>query len=74
MTRSVMILVGTKKGAYRFKSGASREDFLTGLKLKNPPNLPLHILVDPSSKVRCVIDGAVEESDYASAAAIVAKK
>jgi thiol-disulfide isomerase/thioredoxin len=65
---------GGVRSSLWLKSGASREDFLTGLKLKNPPNLPLHILVDPSSKVRCVIDGAVEESDYASAAAIVAKK
>jgi thiol-disulfide isomerase/thioredoxin len=65
---------GGVRSSLWLKSGAPREDFLGGLKLKNPPNLPVHILVDPSSKVRCVIDGAIEESDYASAAAIVAKK
>jgi thiol-disulfide isomerase/thioredoxin len=65
---------GGVRSSLWLKSGAPREDFLTGLKLKNPPNLPLHVLVDPASKVRCVIDGAVEESDFASASAILAKK
>jgi thiol-disulfide isomerase/thioredoxin len=48
-----------------------RDTWLTALKLKNPPDLPAHVLVDPSGKVRCVVGGAVEESDFAALASIV---
>ncbi len=56
------------------KSGPIRDAFLGGLKIKDSPELPEHVLVDPSGKVRCVIEGAVDDGDYAQAAAIVAKK
>lgn len=48
-----------------------RESWLSALKMKNPPDLPAHVLVDPAGKVRCIVNGAVEESDFASIASIV---
>ena len=46
MTRSVMVLVGTKKGAYRFKSGASRERWrMVGQDFAGQP--VYHVAFDP---------------------------
>ena len=35
------------------------------------PDLPVHVLVDPKGQVRCVVRGAIEESDLASVKSIV---
>ena len=39
--------------------------------MKSAPELPEHALVDPSGRVRCFIEGAVEDGDYAEIAALV---
>jgi len=41
-----------------------RDSWLASMKMKNPPELPEHALVDPTGRVRCVIDGALEDADY----------
>jgi thiol-disulfide isomerase/thioredoxin len=48
-----------------------RDAWLSALHMKNPPDLPAHVLVDPSGAVRCIVGGAVEEADFAAIAAIV---
>lgn len=51
--------------------GKARASFLGGLNMKESPDLPAHVLVDPSGKVRCIAGGAVEDSDFSTIAAIV---
>jgi thiol-disulfide isomerase/thioredoxin len=53
--------------------GAKRSALLAGLRMKSAPELPEQALVDPSGHVRCFIEGAVEDGDYAEIAAIVAQ-
>jgi len=45
------------------KDDHAREKWLAEMQIKNPPNLPVQVLVDPQGKVRCVSQGAVEEGD-----------
>jgi len=62
------------RSALWLKSGAMRDGFLGAMKMKNPPNLPEHALIDPSGKVRCVIEGAVEDQDFAQVSAVLARR
>jgi thiol-disulfide isomerase/thioredoxin len=59
------------RGALWLQPGKGRTTWLTALRLKDPPELPAHVLVDPSGKVRCVVGGAVDEADLPAIAAIV---
>jgi hypothetical protein len=43
---------------------------MKSLRMTNP-ELPQHALVDPDGRVRCFIEGAVEDADYAEIAALV---
>ena len=54
--------------------GKARSQFLKELSLKDPPELPVHVLVDPTGAVRCVIQGAIDDVDYAQVSQIVARK
>jgi thiol-disulfide isomerase/thioredoxin len=49
---------------------SGRAGWLASLKVKSP-ELPEHALVDPAGKVKCFIDGAVEDADYAEVAALL---
>ena len=40
--------------------------------MKSAPELPQQVLVDPQGKVRCFVEGAVDDGDYAEIAALVA--
>ncbi len=51
--------------------GRTRRVWMTSLRMKSAPELPEHALVDPGGRVRCFIEGAVEEGDYAEIAALV---
>jgi thiol-disulfide isomerase/thioredoxin len=51
--------------------GRARRVWMASLHMKDAPELPEHALVDPAGRVRCFIEGAVEESDYAEIAALV---
>jgi thiol-disulfide isomerase/thioredoxin len=61
---------GGVKSTFWLPEGATRTGWLTGLKMKSP-QLPEHALIDASGKVRCFIDGAVDDTDYAEVAALV---
>jgi len=50
--------------------GHARTGWIKSLRMTNP-ELPQHALVDPDGHVRCFIEGAVEDADYAEIAALV---
>lgn len=62
------------RASYWLPDGPVREAWLSTLKMKDPPDLPAHALVDPSGQLRCVVQGAVEDADYAQVAAIVGRR
>lgn len=62
------------RASFLLAEGKPRATFLKELGLKDPPELPVHVLVDPDGAVRCVIQGAIEASDYAQVTKIVAKR
>jgi thiol-disulfide isomerase/thioredoxin len=51
--------------------GRARTAWITSLRMKSAPELPEHALVDPAGRVRCFIEGAVEDGDYPEIAALV---
>jgi thiol-disulfide isomerase/thioredoxin len=59
------------RSAFWLQPGKSREAWLAAFDLKDPPDLPAQVLLDPTGKVRCVVGGAVEDADFARVAAIV---
>lgn len=45
------------------KDDKQREAFLQPLRIDSMPTLPFHLLFDPDGKLRCRIDGAVDDTD-----------
>jgi thiol-disulfide isomerase/thioredoxin len=60
------------RASYWLKEGNEREDWLKSAGQSPDAPLPFHILVDPKGKIRCAIQGAIEDTDYAEISAIVA--
>jgi thiol-disulfide isomerase/thioredoxin len=50
--------------SYHLPDGDDRKEFLEAIGLAEVTNLPVHALYDPQGKLRCVIQGAVMESDF----------
>jgi thiol-disulfide isomerase/thioredoxin len=48
---------------YWLEDGAGRTAWLRDIGFRGDPELPAHVLVDPSGKVRCRQQGAVEDAD-----------
>jgi thiol-disulfide isomerase/thioredoxin len=61
------------RSAMWLQPGKPREAWLGAFQLKDPPDLPVHVLVDPTGKVRCVVGGAVEDGDFERIAKIVGR-
>ena len=59
------------KRTYWIKEGDAREKWFGALELDPDPELPTHILVDPKGFARCVVTGAVEDSDFPAIQSIV---
>lgn len=57
---------------YWLKEGKEREEWLKAAGLEADPELPFHLLFDPKGKLRCVVKGALEDSDLAALRAVVA--
>lgn len=57
------------RASYLAREGANRNAFVAALGVKPEPSLPVHALFDPAGKLRCIIEGAVEDSDRAFFAA-----
>jgi thiol-disulfide isomerase/thioredoxin len=74
--RQLTAFLGSKPGSglrrtYWLKEGKEREEWLKAAGLEADPELPFHLLFDPKGKLRCVVKGAVEDSDLAALRAIV---
>lgn len=61
------------RSTYHLPDGGSRAGWLGEINIKPEPTLPIHALFGPDRKLRCVIEGAVEESDKASLLAFFRK-
>jgi len=57
--------------SYWLKEGNEREDWLKSAGQNPDAPLPFHLLIDPKGKIRCAIQGAVEDADYAEISGIV---
>ena len=56
---------------YWLKEGKEREDWLKAAALDVDPELPFHLLFDAKGKLRCVVKGALEDSDLATLKTLV---
>lgn len=59
------------KSSYWLPDGPVRQGWLAAMDMTSEPELPMQLLLDPSGKVRCRIQGAVEAEDKASLERIV---
>jgi thiol-disulfide isomerase/thioredoxin len=55
---------GLTRVTYWLRDGRERDEWLTAMGLPKAPELPVQILVDPRGKVRCTVNGAVDDGDY----------
>lgn len=55
---------GGLRSTYWLKEGKEREDWLGAAGVDTDPELPVHLLVDARGKIRCRVQGAVEDADY----------
>ena len=58
--------------SYWLKEGKEREEWLKGAGLEADPALPFHLLFDAKGKLRCVVKGALEDSDLPTLKTLVA--
>jgi thiol-disulfide isomerase/thioredoxin len=65
---------GGLKASWWLQEGKGRTAWLEGLRMKSDIQLPVQILVDPAGVIRCVVDGAIDDSDFPQVQAIVAKR
>lgn len=49
---------------YWLEEGNRRTDWLSKVSMKPDMELPAHLIVDASARVRCRIQGAIEDADY----------
>lgn len=54
---------GALEQTYWLREGKERDDWMSEAALDPDPELPFHLLVDPRGRVRCRIQGAVEDHD-----------
>lgn len=54
------------KSSYWLPDGPIRQGWLAAMDMTSEPELPMQLLLDPSGKVRCRIQGAVEAEDKAA--------
>ena len=62
---------GGVRASYWLPEGEPRYAFLKEIGVSEKVSLPVQALVAPSGQTACVIEGAVEESDYPALAALV---
>ena len=54
---------GGLRRTYWLKEGKEREEWLKAAGLDADPELPFHLLVDKQGKLRCIVKGALEDTD-----------
>jgi thiol-disulfide isomerase/thioredoxin len=52
------------RSTYWLKEGTERDEWMIAAGLSPDPELPIHLLVDSQGKIRCKVQGAVEDSDF----------
>ncbi|MFN9808488.1 MAG: TlpA family protein disulfide reductase [Deltaproteobacteria bacterium] len=57
----------------RLADPASLSTLMASLGLDTGATIPVHVLVDPTGRIRCARSGAIQESDYDTIRAIVAE-
>ncbi|WP_437776085.1 TlpA family protein disulfide reductase [Sorangium sp. So ce1097] len=62
------------RASYWLPEGAQRAGWLRALGVKETTELPIHAIAAPGGQVTCVIQGAVEDSDYPTIAALLGAK
>jgi thiol-disulfide isomerase/thioredoxin len=60
--------------SYWLKEGKERDEWMKGALLDSDPELPIHLLLDPHGKVRCKVQGAVEDADYQDLSRLLSEK
>jgi thiol-disulfide isomerase/thioredoxin len=53
------------RATYWLKEGKERDEWMKAATLDSDPELPIHLLVDPRGRIRCKVQGAVEDADFA---------
>lgn len=76
--RQLKTFLGTQpttgvRSSYWLRDGKHREEWLKGVGIEDDPELPVHVLVDPHGKVRCVMHGAMENADFSQVQKIVSR-
>jgi thiol-disulfide isomerase/thioredoxin len=56
------------RASYWLKGEEAQESWFESVGYDDTPTLPIHAFVNPGGKTACVVDGAVEDSDYAALA------
>jgi thiol-disulfide isomerase/thioredoxin len=59
------------RSTFWLREGRERDDWLAAAAIGKDPSLPVQLLVDPKGKVRCIVNGAVADQDFAEVTAIV---
>jgi thiol-disulfide isomerase/thioredoxin len=60
------------RATYWLKEGHERDDWLKAASVDPDPELPVHLLVDGHGRIRCKVQGAVEDADLEDLAKLVA--
>jgi len=62
---------GLPHATYWLRDGRERDEWLTSMGLPKAPELPVQVFVDPRGKVRCTVNGAIEDGDYNEVASVL---
>jgi thiol-disulfide isomerase/thioredoxin len=62
------------RSSWWLPEGKARAGWLETLKVRDPPQLPLHFFFDPQGGLRCQVAGAVEEGDFEQVRALVSAR
>lgn len=65
---------GALRSTYWLKEGKERDEWLKAAGVDADPELPIHLLVDSSGRIRCKVQGAVEDADLAELAQLLDSK
>lgn len=56
---------------YWLKEGRERDDWMSAAGLDADPELPIHLLVDSQGRIRCRVQGAIEDRDFPELARLI---
>jgi thiol-disulfide isomerase/thioredoxin len=59
------------RSTYWLTEGKEREDWLVAAGLDPDPELPVHLLLDEKGRIRCRVQGAVEDADFSDLAGLI---